>query len=96
MKIFCFQRELGSRSPYQSSIFYSTRTVFYIYNSTESLGVLTFLVPISQNGQTHPNNSNCLSVFNHFWGLALKGLKKEKHCISVKNQPSSDEQKFIT
>ena len=33
-------------------------------------------MPISQNSQTHSNNSlaNCLSVFGHFVGLALKGL----------------------
>ena len=37
-------------------------------------------MPISQNGQTHSNNSsailptNCLSVFDHFLGLVLKGL----------------------
>ena len=35
-------------------------------------------VPISQNGQTHSNNSlaNCLSVLDHFVGLALKGLRE--------------------
>ena len=38
---------------------------------------LTLLAPILQNGQTHSNNSstNCLSVFDHFAGLALKGLR---------------------
>ena len=40
--------------------------------------VLTLLAPISQNDQTHSNNlpTNCLSVFDHFMGLALKGLRK--------------------
>ena len=43
--------------------------------------MLTFLVPTSQNGQTHSNNSSaisrryCLSVFDHFARLALKGLR---------------------
>ena len=38
--------------------------------------MLTLLEPILQNGQTHSNNSSaiCLSVFDHFVGLALKGL----------------------
>ena len=40
---------------------------------------LTLLVPISQNGQTHQTirrklPTNCLSVFDHFVGLALEGL----------------------
>ena len=38
---------------------------------------VTFLVPISQNGQTH-----CLSVFDHFVGLAFKGLSlKTSFCV---------------
>ena len=43
--------------------------------------MLTFLVPTSQNGQTHSNNSSaisrryCLSVSDHFARLALKGLR---------------------
>ena len=43
--------------------------------------MLTFLVPTSQNGETHSNNSSaisrryCLSVFDHFARLALKGLR---------------------
>ena len=41
-------------------------------------------MPISQNGQTHSNNSsaNCLKVFDDFVGLALKVLK-----IQVKRKP---------
>ena len=31
-------------------------------------------MPAPQNGQTHSNNSNCLSVFGHFAGLAQKVL----------------------
>ena len=27
-----------------------------------------------QNGQTHSNNTNCMNVFHHFVGLALKLL----------------------
>ena len=36
----------------------------------------TLYAPTKQNGQTHSNNSsaNCLSVFDHLVGLALKGL----------------------
>ena len=43
--------------------------------------ILTRYTPTLQNGQTHSNNSsaiwakNCLSVFDHFVGLALKGLR---------------------
>ena len=38
------------------------------------------LSAIPQNGQTHSNNSttNCFSMFDHFVGLALKGLKNSK------------------
>ena len=41
--------------------------------------VLTIEAPIPQNGQTHSKNpsaitTNCLSVFDHFVGLALKWL----------------------
>ena len=38
---------------------------------------LTLQAPIPQNGQTYSNKSsptNCLSVFDHIVGLALKGL----------------------
>ena len=44
---------------------------------------LTHLAPISQNGQTQLKQfvgnlpTNCLSVFDYFAGLALKGLKFE-------------------
>ena len=31
-------------------------------------------MPISQNGQTHSNSSSAICVFDHFVGLALKGL----------------------
>ena len=34
---------------------------------------LALLAPISQNGQTHSNSSSA-NVFDHFVGLALKGL----------------------
>ena len=50
---------------------------------------LTLYAPILQNGQTHLNISsemlhfilptNCLSVFDHFVGLVLKGLKDVLH-----------------
>ena len=42
--------------------------------------VLTLLSQISRNGQTHSNNfvgnlpTNCLTVFDNFVGLVLKGL----------------------
>ena len=36
--------------------------------------VCVAVAPTPQNGQTHSNNSNCLSVFEHLMGLALKGL----------------------
>ena len=35
---------------------------------------LTLQAPASQNGQKH--SSNCLSVFDHFVGLALKTFRK--------------------
>ena len=47
-------------------------------------GLLTLWAPVLQNGRTHSNNSskksptNCLSVFDHFVGLALKGLRTKK------------------
>ena len=47
---------------------------------------LTLWELISQNGQTHSNNSsaNCLSVFDHFVGLAFKGLR----CFFIKKSCS--------
>ena len=43
---------------------------------------LTLQESTPQNGQTHSNNSsaitNCLIVFDHFVGLALKGLRNSK------------------
>ena len=41
--------------------------------------ILTLQAPTPQNGQTHLNNclllpTNCLSVFDHFVGLALEGF----------------------
>ena len=42
--------------------------------------ILTLSAPVPQNGQTQSNNSlstNCLSVFDHFVGLAFKGLRKK-------------------
>ena len=43
---------------------------------------LTLYKPTPQNGQTNSNNSsamqtNCLNVFDHFMGVALKGLTRE-------------------
>ena len=50
----------------------------------ERLWELTLLAPISQNGQTHSNNaSNCLSVFDHFVGLALKRLTKDYDPVDI-------------
>ena len=46
---------------------------------------LTFLTPVSQNGQTHSNNSsvNCRRIVwvcvDHFGGLACKGLKADPY-----------------
>ena len=38
--------------------------------------LLTLSAPTSQNDQTHSNNSSlCLRVFDHFVGLAFKGLR---------------------
>ena len=42
-----------------------------IYNALSSLNGLS---AIPQNEQTHSNNSPAISVFDHFVGLALKGL----------------------
>ena len=39
---------------------------------TFSISILNPLSANLQNGQTHSNN--CLSVFDHFVGLVLKGL----------------------
>ena len=41
--------------------------------------ILILYAPTPQNGQTHSNNSSatadgCLNVFDHFVGLAFKGL----------------------
>ena len=38
-----------------------------------ALITLTLKAPTPQNGQTHSNS--CLSVFDHFVGLAFKGLR---------------------
>ena len=45
--------------------------------------ILTLQAPTPEDGQTHSNNSsaneqptNCLSMFDHFVGLAVKGLSK--------------------
>ena len=51
--------------------------------------ILTLYAPTPQNGQTHSNSSSaiadeCLSVFDHFVELALKGLVAE---ISIKQYP---------
>ena len=52
---------------------------------------LTLLAPISQNGQTYSKQSvgslatNCLSVFDHFVGLALKVLSRTKKKFSHAN-----------
>ena len=47
---------------------------------------LTLSAPTLQNGHTHSNNffaksTNFLSVFDHFVGLALKGLKVDCGCF---------------
>ena len=55
----------------------SAYAVLSVYSALSVLStpkILIFLAPIPQNGQTHSNNSNCLSVFAHFVKLALKGL----------------------
>ena len=51
---------------------------------------LALEAPTPQNGQTHSNNSNCLSVFNHFMelfnhfvGLALNGLIKVQENLEL-------------
>ena len=54
---------------------------------------LTLLVPISQNGQTHQTirrklPTNCLSVFDHFVGLALKCLNVDLTLILLSNPRS--------
>ena len=45
--------------------------------------ILTLQAPTPEDGQTHSNNSSaneqptkCLSMFDHFGGLAVKGLSK--------------------
>ena len=40
--------------------------------------MLTLKTPIPKNGQTHSNKTICLSVFDHFMNLALKGLTYRK------------------
>ena len=53
---------------------------------------VTLYAPISQNGQTPP--TNCLNVFDHYLGLALKGLKKieeiQRYIISSINRCYSE------
>ena len=55
-------------------------TVFYMKCNTRLkwVNVLTIKVPTTQNGQTHSvcrkQLTNCLSLFDHFVGLVLKGL----------------------
>ena len=51
--------------------------------------LLILYTPISQNSQTHSNKfsklpTNCLNVFGHFVGLALKGLKKSYVFFSMR------------
>ena len=45
--------------------------------------ILTLQAPTPEDGQTHSNNSSaneqpptCVSMFDHFVGLAVKGLSK--------------------
>ena len=45
-----------------------------MYSDLPEILLLTLQAPISQNGQTQSNNSNCLSVFDHFVGFVLNGL----------------------
>ena len=54
---------------------------------SNTLKIIHWLLPAPQNGQTHSNNSsafaNCLSMFDHFVGLALKRLRKNHTLISL-------------
>ena len=45
---------------------------------------LTLYAPTPQNGETHSSNlpANCLSVFEHFVGLACKGLNLKEFTIN--------------
>ena len=50
-----------------------------MFDRVQNALLLTLLAPTPQNGQTYSNNRrllpmNCLSVFDHFVGLAHKGL----------------------
>ena len=72
--LLCYQN-------YLQSLFSEERVneLLQRYYSIVSVHFIKTLNPLSanlQNGQSHSNNSsNCLSVFNHFVGLALKGLR---------------------
>ena len=49
---------------------------------------LSVYAPTPQNGQKHSNNSsalptNCLSVFDHFVGLALKSIYQKKYLTEL-------------
>ena len=57
-------------------------TVLILWNETHNLPVeVNLLSAIPQKGQTHPKKfvaklpTNCLNVFDHFVGLALKELR---------------------
>ena len=67
---------------------YTNTNVLLGYSSKISR-ILTFQAPTPQSDQTHSNNSsavltNYLSVFDHFSGLALKGLKDGEPCQNFK------------
>ena len=57
--------------------------------------MLTLSATIPQNGQTH--SSNCLSMFDHFVGLVLKGLKRllSRYFIKVTGRPSFTQLRVI-
>ena len=59
-----------------------------VVNGLIGMGIIENLNPIIANPQKWQQPTNCLSVFDHFVGLALKGLKKSqcwpKILISIK------------
>ena len=57
------------------AVFFITYSYSKINNLKAVISVLTLKAPTPQNGQTYL--SNCLSVFHHFVGLALKELNTD-------------------
>ena len=63
---------------------------------SEKYHKIYFLIsPLSANPTNWPNTlnqfvgklpTNCLSVFDHFMGLALKGLRKNCHDVITQNK----------